>query len=259
MGHVASGSAASGQRREHSTAKDENVIMTETYSAEVLQTREETPSVRSIRLRKPAGFTFQASQAVLLTLNTPVGVTARPFSIASSPVRDYLEFAARRSSSDFKRAFFTLSTGDDVQIRGPRGHFLLRSHAPAVLVAAGIGITPLKSMIEYATDVRLSTPLTLVYGSHSLEEIVFQTDLDALAKANSNLDVVCSVSEPSGRWAGRVGRIDEGLLRETSRDRPDAIYYLAGPPTMVEQLHRAVLAIGIPDARILYEVFRGYA
>src|SRR5436190_15482588 len=123
----------------------------------VLETKQETPSVRSIRVSKPEGFSFGASQAVRLTVHGSQGAVARPFSIASSPTRDYLEFAARYSESDFKQAFFQLRRGGEVEILGPRGHFLLEHHAPGVLVAAGIGITPLKSMLEYATDLSLPT------------------------------------------------------------------------------------------------------
>ncbi|HEY6004606.1 MAG TPA: hypothetical protein VIV57_17160 [Anaeromyxobacter sp.] len=64
---------------------------------------------------------------------------ARPFSIASCPERPYLEFAARRSESELKRAFLALEPGDRVRISGPRGRFFLEEDAPGVLVAGGIG------------------------------------------------------------------------------------------------------------------------
>lgn len=224
----------------------------------VLQTKPETPSVKSIRLSRPNGFSFRASQAVRLTLRHSHGAVARPFSIASSPTRAYLEFAARQSESEFKRAFFDLRTGDEVEIVGPRGDFFIEREVPGVLVAAGIGITPLKSMLEYATDVAWPTPLTLVYASHSPEEIAFRDDIQSLAQANPHLAIVHTVTNPSRHWTGRVGRIDATMLREVSDGLPDAIYYLAGPPGMVEEAYRATALLGVPESRIRYEVFRGY-
>ena len=224
----------------------------------VLQSKQETPSVRSIRVSKPEGFSFRASQAVRLTVHGSQGAVARPFSIASSPTREYLEFAARYSESDFKRAFFELRPGDEVDILGPRGHFLLEHDAPGVVVAAGIGITPLKSMLEYATDAALPTKLTLVYGSHSPEEIAFHDDIEALAHSNPRFTTMHTVTIPSPNWRGRVGRIDTALLREGSEDRANAIYYLAGPPRMVEEAYRATTSLGVPEWRIRFEVFRGY-
>ena len=224
----------------------------------VLHTKQETPSVRSIRVTKPDGFSFRASQAVRLTLRGPQGPVAHPFSIASSPMRGYLEFAARYSESDFKRAFFDLQPGDEVEILGPRGDFFLEADAPGVLVAAGVGITPLKSMLEYATDAALPTKLTLVYGNRSPEEIAFRDDLADVARANPHVAIMHTVTAPSQDWRERVGRIEAALLKEASDGQPDALYYLAGPTRMVEEAYRATASLGVPDSRIRYEVFRGY-
>ena len=169
-----------------------------------------------------------------------------------------MEFAARHSESDFKRTFFGLRPGDEVEVFGPRGDFFLESDLPGVLVAAGIGITPLKSMLEYATDVALPTRLMLVYGSRSPEEIAFADDLEMLVRANPQIAVVHTVTTPSWGWSGHVGRIDGALLREAASGQPDALYYLAGPSRMVEEAYRATTSLGVPESRIRYEVFHGY-
>ena len=226
----------------------------ETVATEVLSVREETPTVHSIRLRRPPNFAFRASQAARLILQA--GALARPFSIASGPDRPYLEFAARRSASDFKRAFFALQPGDEVEIVGPKGRFFLEEDAPAVLVAGGIGITPMKSMLEHAADAGLSTPITLLYGSHTPREIAFRGAIDELAHRNPRARIVYAVSEPDAGWTERVGRLGPELLREA--DGPGAIYYVAGPPTMVEEPLRNLQALGVAPERVKFEIFRGY-
>jgi ferredoxin-NADP reductase len=223
-------------------------------TVEVLSVRQETPSVRSIRVERPHGLTFQASQAVRLTL----AGQSHPFSIASSPLRRELEFAARQTGSEFKRAFFALRPGESVELIGPRGDFLLDPASPAILVAAGIGITPLKSMIEYAADARLGTPMTLVYGNRSPEEIAFREPLEALTRTLRRFEIVHTVTQPGPGWAGRVGRIDAALLGAVSASLPGAIHYIAGPAGLVDDAVQTLLALGIGPERIRVERFKGY-
>jgi ferredoxin-NADP reductase len=199
---------------------------------EVLASRPETPTIHAIRVARPEGFAFHASQAARLEL----GDDARPFSIASGPERPYLEFATRRSESDFKRTFLALVPGDRVRIVGPRGRFLLDEQAPGVLVAGGIGITPMRSMLQHAADARLATPLTLLYASHDPTEIAFRADVNALARTVSELRILYAVSEATPGWQGRTGRVDADLLAEAAAGRPGAIYYAAGPPAFVERV-----------------------
>lgn len=223
-------------------------------TTEVLSVNDETPTVRSVRLRRPPDFAFQASQAVRLTLQP--GALAHPLSIASGPERPYIELAVRRSASDFKRAFFALRPGDRVEIFGPKGRFFLEESSPAVLVAGGIGITPMKSMLERAADAALATPITLLYGSHSPVEIVFRGAVDELARRNPRIRIVHTVSEPDASWTGRVGRLDRDLIGEAVQ--PGAFCYVAGPPPMVDETLRHLQALGVPPDQVKYEIFRGY-
>ena len=223
-------------------------------TVEVMSVRDETPSVRSIRVARPPGLIFSASQSVRLT----VGGQTHPFSIASSPLRRELEFAARQTGSEFKRAFFALRPGDTVELVGPRGDFLLDPAAPALLVAAGIGITPLKSMAEYAADARLDTPMKLLYGNRSAEEIAFREPLEALTRSMPRFDLIHTLTQPGPGWSGRVGRIDAALLGEVSASLPGAIHYVAGPAGLVDDTVQALLALGIAPERIRVERFRGY-
>jgi len=231
------------------------------YSATVLESHAETPTVHRVRVSKPEGFSFRVSQAVRLYLDTDRGPELRPMSIASSTTRGYLEFAVRRSDSAFKRAFVSLKEGDEVGIMGPLGRFFLDPDRPAILIAGGIGITPLKSMIEFATDVGLLTDLTLLYSNRSPDEIVFKRELDEFALKDPNLEVIYTITRPSDGdvWAGRTGRIDQNLLLEVSQGKGNAIYYICGTPGMVSSMIGMLLAIGVQPDRIMQETFRGYA
>jgi len=144
-----------------------------------------------------------------------------------------------------------------VQILGPKGAFFLDESAPAVLVAGGIGITPMKSMLEHAADAGLATPITLLYANHAPREIAFREVIDDLARRNPRSRIVYTVSEPGASWSGRVGRLGPEILGEVAA--PAALYYVAGPPAMVQEALRSLQALGVPPERVKAEVFRGYA
>ena len=228
--------------------------------AEVLESKQLTESTHSIKVAKPAGFTFLASQSTLLMIEKDYGPQRHPMSIASSPSRDYLEWATRSSDSDFKKTFISLQKGDHINVIGPKGNFLLESDKSAVLIAGGIGITPFKSMIEYSADEGLKTPLTLLYGNHSVEDVPFKQELDTLSQENPMLEIMHVISNPppTPPWDYRVGHIDEDLLREVASAQSDAIYYVAGPPNMVSSISQTLAAIGISSERTRLEMFRGY-
>jgi ferredoxin-NADP reductase len=221
----------------------------------VVRVLEESPTARSIWLERPAGFTFAASQACRLIL----AGHPRPFSIASGPDREHLQFIARRSDSPFKQAFFALSAGDAVELVGPRGAFVLEADRPAVMLAGGIGITPMKCLIEHAVDQKLTTPITLVYGNRSQDEVVWGAEVDALAgSVLPGLNVIHTLSQPTAGWTGRTGRIGPALVKELVQKTPGAVFYVAGPLPMVQETRAALHEGGVDESRVKLEIFRGY-
>jgi ferredoxin-NADP reductase len=227
----------------------------------VLENRRETPSVHSVKVEKPRGFDFLPVQFCGLELDTDEGSTEYSMSLASSPTRPYLEFGARvTSGSPWKRAFAALKEGDEVEIDGAYGHFVLEPKHPAVLVAGGIGITPLKGMLEYATDKALPIPVKLLYSNRTEEEIAYRAELDELAKRNPRAEVIHTVTRPkeSPGWKGRTGRIDAAMVREAAAGLDEPVFYLCGLPGMVADLARDLSGAGIAPKRIRFEQFWGY-
>src|SRR5207245_8284128 len=147
------------------------------------------PGTRAIEPEKPAGFTFRPTQFTFLQLQTEEGVDARPMSLATSPTRPHLEYAVRLSDSPYKRAFGALQPNDEVRVFGPIGDFVLHETRPAVLLAGGIGVTPLKGMAESAADKALRIPIRLVYSNRSPAEIVYRGEPDSLEQQNAHFRV----------------------------------------------------------------------
>src|SRR6266581_4464000 len=229
------------------------------FRTRIVSSRPLTPSTRAIEPEKPAGFTFGPTQFTFLQLQTEEGMDARPMSLATSPTRPHLEYAVRLSDSPYKRAFAALQPDDEVRVFGPIGDFVLHETRPAVLVAGGVGITPLKGMAEYAADKALPIPIRLVYSNRSEDEIVYRQELEALEKKNDRFRVLHTLTRTADRgWEGRTGRIDQELLLEAAQGLADPIYYVSGTPSMVIGTLRLLRALGVADANLEVEAFRGY-
>ena len=235
----------------------------ERFETRVVRSRLLTPTAHGIELEKPEHFTFQPTQFTFLQLETSTGVDVRPMSLATSSTRPHLEYGVRLSDSAFKRAFAALQPGDTVVVQGPLGHYILDPSRPAVLMAGGIGITPLKGMAEYAADRELPIPVRLVYSNRTEEEIVYREELEALERGNPNFHAFHTLTRPgSDSWKGRTGRIGghggAGMLAEAAEGLDRPVYYLCGAPGFVEACYRSLVSSGVPEPDIRIEVFRGY-
>src|SRR5467141_4972343 len=229
------------------------------FRSRVVASRSLTPSTRAIELEKPQAFTFRPTQFTFLQLKTEEGMDARPMSLATSPTRPHLEYAVRISDSPYKRAFAALQPGDEVAVFGPIGDFVLHETRPAVLLAGGIGITPLKGMAEYASDKTLPIPIRLVYSNRSEDEVVYRSELDVLEKQNPNLRVFHTLTRTTENgWRGRTGRISQELLTEAASGLSDPVYYVTGTPSMVIGTLRLLRGLGVPHVNLEDKAFRGY-
>jgi glycine betaine catabolism B len=219
-----------------------------------------TPSVIGVRFSKPTGFQFAPVQFCGLELSTGEGGIEYPMSLACSPTKPYLEFGARVSTSPWKVAFSNLRPGDEAEVDGAYGHFVLDEEAPAVLIAGGIGITPLKGMAEYAADRSLPNEVRLLYSSRNEEEIAYRSELDNLTRKNPHFHVLHTLTRTptDSSWTGRRGRIDTDLIQRSSFGLSNPMYYVCGTPSMVQEVNHILLGQGVRSDRIKYELFPGY-
>lgn len=238
------------------------------FVAEVIDSRPLTPTSHHIRITRHPEFAFEPVQYTRLSLDTSDGSPtdagrfddSRPMSLASSPTRDYLEYGVRVSESAFKQSFVGLEPGDEVLVEGPRGDFVLDTERAAVLVAGGIGITPLKGMAEFAADEGLDVPVRLLYTNRTREEIAYREELAALAETNPRFEIEHTLTrEPEGSsWSGRRGRIDRSLIESVADGLEHPAFYLCGTPGMVRGLRETLRSMAVPPDRITYERFWGY-
>ena len=225
----------------------------------VIEIKQETPTVKSIKLEKN-NFDFKAGQYAIMELdvNDTENGNTRSLSIASSPTENFLLFSTKISQSLFKQKFNNLNIGDKIKIKGPMGIFVLDENAKNIIfLGGGIGITPFRDIIKYATDKKLPAKVALLYSNRTSDEICYRNEWPVFEKQNPNLKVVHTMTDDPN-WQGRKGRINDAMIREFCNDLNKTLFSICGPPGMVEGLSQLLKSMNVSQQNIKIEKFVGY-
>jgi ferredoxin-NADP reductase len=220
----------------------------------------------AFRFSRPAAFSFRAGQALDLSL---LGADGQPdpslrhaFSIVSAPHESDLLVATRMRDSRFKKTLGSLRPGAAVELDGPFGSLVLAAQSvrPAVLIAGGIGITPFVSMLRERAHVGSSRPVSLLYSNRRPVDAAFLDELRMRALQAPTFRFVPTMTEAEGQsgWSGHTRRIDAEFIRSAVADVLAPIYYLVGPPAMVEGVRTSLLKLGVSEDDVRTEEFFGY-
>ena len=151
--------------------------------------------------------------------------------------------------------------GDVLKVKAPSGHFFLDPDAtvPAVLIAGGIGITPLMSMLRWCVIAQPLRPVHLYYGVRSSADHAFKSVLEELAGSHPAFGFHAVYSSPGpddvlGRDYQHAGRIDLELLRNTLPHGRHH-FYVCGPPPMMQSMVSALREWGVKEDEIHFEAF----
>lgn len=202
---------------------------------------------------------FAPGQFAWLRLEPSLRAEEHPFTIASSAhVGMWTEFTVRHTG-DFTSALRTLPPGSPVWVDGPHGSFSvdLKRTTGLVLIAGGVGITPMMSMLRTLAHRRDRRPHRLVVVARTMDDLLFRAELEQLSE-RLDLTVVELLRHPPPGWTGATGAVDEALLTSVlpgpfRRNQLD--YFICGPPAMVMDVLAELDALEIPHPRIHTEQF----
>ena len=198
------------------------------------------------------GFRFTPGQFGWLTVwGNPFKITAHPFSFSSSAeAADGTVEMSIRNLGDFTSRICNVRVGKRVYLDGPYGAFTIGHPADMhVLIAGGVGITPMMSMIRTLADVGDKRPVMLLYGSKDWDSITFREELEEL-KARLDLTVIHVLSDPPTDWTGERGYISAALLaRHLSTPYADHEYFICGPGPMMDAIEKALGELGVPMSK----------
>ena len=218
--------------------------------------------VKTFRFRLKKEVTFKPGQYLILTLNISGKDTLKAFSISSSPTeKGFIQFTKKLTNSDFSNALNKLIIGEEYSMRLPMGKFIFDGQFPkAAFLSGGIGITPIRSIFQYAVDKQLSFSLVLLYSGRTPEYLIFKNDFSLMSEKNKNLKVVYTLTNCDQIVADcRVGYIDEEMVKTEIPDHKERVFFICGPPGMVDGMRAMLLnKLSIPPGQIITEDFLGY-
>jgi predicted ferric reductase len=198
------------------------------------------------------GFNFRPGQFGWLTLGgSPLKITGHPFSFSSSAAAaDGRVEMSIRKLGDLTRQIDKTPVGKRVYLDGPYGAFTIGNPADMhVLIAGGVGITPMMSMLRTLADRGDERPVVLIYGSKDWESITFREELEALRKRLS-LTIVHVLSDPPAGWTGEPGRINAEIFkRHLPPPFADHEYFICGPNVMMDAIEKALGELGVPMSK----------
>lgn len=223
----------------------------------VLAVHEETAAIRTFRLARPAGFTFKAGQFLTVRIQADGRPLTRCYSISSAPeTPGYVEISVKRQGPVSGLLHATLRPGVTLSIGPAAGPFVYpeADDRPIVLVAGGIGITPLLSMLRHAIATEPSRRVTLIYSVRSLDDLAFGDELSLIARHHPQARVVVTLTAQQHEGY-RHGRVDAGTLRQLVAEPAGCLFMLCGPLPMIAGMRDLLQEAGVPSSQVRFEAF----
>jgi ferredoxin-NADP reductase/ferredoxin len=209
----------------------------------------ETDTVISIRFEDPGGAALPAARpGQYLTLR--IGSVLRNYSMSGPPGASYYRISVKREPDGVASGYLhtQLAVGDQLDVAAPRGTFILdETHAPVLLISAGIGATPVLAMLHALAEEHADREIWWLHGARSRRDHSFATEASALLASLPNVHTHIYYSRPGGRLTA-----SQLAALEPPRD---AEAYLCGPVPFMDEISAGLAAIGLDAARIHTEPF----
>ncbi|SAK73007.1 pyridoxamine 5'-phosphate oxidase-like FMN-binding protein [Caballeronia catudaia] len=231
---------------------------------------DESAAIRSFHLEPADGAGIVPHKAgqhlpIRVTLPGETRPMIRTYTLSVAPSDGVYRISVKRDGRVSAHLHDTLKAGDVIEARAPAGDFTIDpfERRPAVLMAAGVGITPMLAMLRHVVyeglRKRRVRPVWMIVSAHSLASRAFAREIDALAQsAGGAVNVIRVLSDTNGAQIERdydvSGRIDIDLL--TSRlPFNDYDFYLCGPGAFMQTIYDGLRALNVSDTRIHAEAF----
>jgi predicted ferric reductase len=181
-----------------------------------------------------------------------------PFTISSSPAnRDYISFTIK-NSGDYTSTIDKTKADDKATVEAPLGRFSYRLYPLAehlILIAGGIGITPLLSMLRYIAQEDSSKRVTLIWANRTTDDTFLPDEFEKIVSTMPNLKIHHIMSQQPD-FPGLKGYLNETILKDIlSPVTGKESIFLCGPPVMMKLVTHSLLKIGLHKNQIHTENF----
>jgi len=226
---------------------------------------DETPGVKTFRLEDEDDlvlpFTYYPGQFLTVTFEIEGKKVKRSYTIASTPTQShYCALTIKREDKGLvsRHMHDTIKEGDLIESSGPNGKFTFTGDEAQsiVLVAGGVGITPMMSVIRYLTDIGWHGEIFLLFCCRTTSDFIYRQELEQLQLRNPNLNVFAFMTRAAGTvWMGFKGRFSAeiigGLIPEITSRR----IHICGPPAMMDAVVEMFKTLKVPEELIKTEAF----
>jgi len=223
----------------------------------IIETKKETPESITLSLKGKEKINFIPGQFVMVELLNEKKIPKRAYSISSSPLSDILQITIKETPNGYVSKLLNQSkVGDELIVEGPFGHMLFDSEKmkSVVLIGAGSGIAPIKSISQFVFDKKLNTNITLCYSNRTEADIIFHDKLLDFKKQIKNFNLLLAITREEKKGF-HCGRIDEKMVKEINEKNPEAFYFLCGPKKMVNAIKELIFNQGIEKKRVFFEIY----
>lgn len=180
----------------------------------------------------------------------------RAYSTAAPPSGNRFELCLNRvQDGHFSPLLFEMHPGDTVEMKGPLGHFVLKSPpADSIFVATGTGIAPFRSMLLGHLAGQPEQRITLVFGVRYEHSLMYRDEFERVEREYSNFKFLPVLSRPDSGWKGLTGHVQPHVMRELG-ERRDVDIYICGMKAMVDEMRATLKEAGLDRRHIIFEKY----
>ncbi len=232
----------------------------------------ETPDVKSFYLTPAPGAAipiYRAGQFTRVQLSETQTDTGprRNYTLSSAPEDAFLRISVKRQGALSNVLHDKIVVGDKLYATYPSGAFTIstKDERSAVLIAGGIGITPMVSFLRHiigdTVRPRFKKPLILIHATQTSADQVFRDEVDRIQTTSEGYLSTCrfvecpSSSDRPGVTYDAARRLNADDLNAIATRHEDADYYLCGPPGFMQSVYDDLVVCGVDDTRIFAEAF----
>lgn len=226
---------------------------------------DETPTVKTFRLMEPnlgeIPFDFLPGQYATLTSEIDGQKVRRSYTISSSPTqRDYVELTIKREQFGLESRHLHdhARTGDLLEVTAPSGNFFFtgKEAKGIVLIAGGVGVTPMMSVLRSLTDRSYAHDIHFLYAAKTPSELIFREECAYLARRHPKVHIASIVSDADGQdWTGPVGYMTAEFIAAAVPDIVEQRIHLCGPLPMMDAVKSALATLKVPPEQVKTEDF----
>lgn len=219
----------------------------------VTDVRRDTPDVKTFRVIGTDGkklFEHMPGQCAMVSIP---GVGESMFSITSSPTNEeFMEFSIKKCGC-VTEVIHSIEAGQQITVRGPYGrNFPVEEDFKGkdlLFIAGGIGLAPLRSVINYVRHFRKNYgKVVVVYGARSADDLVDIEEIKSEWMSEENFEVYLTIDRPQEGWTGHVGFVPS-YVKEIGLD-PNMTAVLCGPPIMIKFTLQGLLELGFDKKKV---------